>query len=111
MYNRQKVKNLVAEFCTQNKGETQESVANKMGISTNTLFGSNPTAENLEKIANFLGITISDLFTNDSKVERHLKVSAPVPHYGKQSNEELYKELYEQQKLITKLLMEKNKKE
>lgn len=107
MYNNQIVKNLVFDFCTKHKKETQETIAKQMGIAVGTMFGKNPSAENIEKIADYLDVDINVLFNRcviDNKINI---VNEPPVKYGKKQNtEELYKILFEQQKEITELIKE-----
>ena len=54
----------VKEIC-KSKGLLMEELANKLGVTPNTLtrnINGNPTIETLEKIADTLGVPVSELF-------------------------------------------------
>jgi len=112
-YNRNKVNHLVSQYVKLNKGETQDSVAAKIGVSRSTLYGVNPTAENLMKICIFFGIEPNELFIypkkGNSEPTKHSNVVAtPLTIYAPpEEKEELKKIMYEQQVEIAGLLKEK----
>lgn len=109
-YNRQKVRSLVLDYLSKNKGETQLSLASKIGASKTAMFWSNPTADTLSKIANFFHVDVNYFFdmpesysksgtkrgTQDYTALRNKKNES-------ESREDLYKKLFEQQMEITLL--------
>lgn len=104
-YNKNKVNYLVSQYVKSHKGETQESVAAQIGVSKSTLYGGNPTAENLTKICLFFGIEPNELFIflkKNTPVKREDIVASPIAEYNTSlSPENLYKIMYEQQVELT----------
>lgn len=112
-YNKNIVNYLVSKYTKENKGETKDSVAAKIGVSKSTLYAENPTAENVSKICSFFGIEPNELFialkkNKQSEVKKSNVVSSPVTIYGPPDDMEgLKKIMYEQQVEIAGLLKEK----
>ncbi|NDV47012.1 XRE family transcriptional regulator [Paludibacter sp. 221] len=116
-YNKQVVRRLVMDYQSKNKGETQFTIAERVGLSKSAMFYKNPTAESLAKMADFFKVDVNYFFDmptvsfkeHDSE-KRILK--EPVPEYKSiktSSDEGFYKTLYEQQLEIAKLKEELNK--
>lgn len=113
-YNKDKVNYLASQYVKSHKGETQDSVASKIGISKSTLYGSNPTVENVLKICSFFEIGIEELFVavNEGKETKKKPAkqdiaASPVEVYEPPAElAQCYKTMYEQQVEITRLQKE-----
>lgn len=121
-YNNQKIRNLVLEYTSKHKGETQRSVAEKIGVALTTLFYKNPTVDTLCKAADFFQCDINCFFEIPESIiiesAKRSLASSPKTEYASENEkriqylersiEEMGEEMIQVKELIKSLINKNN---
>ncbi|MDL2290329.1 helix-turn-helix domain-containing protein [Paludibacteraceae bacterium OttesenSCG-928-F17] len=112
-YNKKRIRKLILDYTASNKGETQKTVADKIGVALTTLFYHNPTIETLCKAANFFQRDINYFFDipNSILIEgaKNSLVANPDADYEvwiKQDKERMEDKISDLEKMMEKMINE-----